>query len=82
MRHLKLVPDLPDVAAGPFDVAVTNMNPRVADITYCDIIHTHFEINGEYPFGVLVLTQETGDQITHECVQGDCVTGDHIEVSV
>jgi hypothetical protein len=31
---------------------------------------------------VLVLTQETGDQVIHECVQGDCVSGDHIEVRV
>lgn len=82
MRHLTLVPDLPVEESGSFDIAVTNANPRVADLTYCDVIHTHFEINGEYPFGLLVLTQETGEQITHECVQGDCVSGDHIEVSV
>jgi len=82
MRNLRLVPDLPTEEAGPFEVAVTNANVRVADVIYCDIIHTHFEINGEYPFGMLILTQETGDQVIHECVPGDCVSGDHIEVSV
>ncbi|KKK52483.1 hypothetical protein LCGC14_3104490 [marine sediment metagenome] len=82
MRHLRLVPDLPEEEeeAGPFDVVVTNTHPRCADVIYKNIIHTHFEINSEYPHGALIMTYEDGNEIIHECLAGDCIEGAHISV--
>ncbi len=81
MRHLHLVPN-PQADVGPFDVAVTNPSPRCADVTYHDIIHTHYEISSEYPHGVLLMTQDSGDEVVHECMPGDNVASAHITVEV
>jgi hypothetical protein len=80
MRHLRLVPDLPMEEVGPYEVAVTNRNPRFANVIYMDIIRTRFEINNEYPFGLLELTHENEEVLIHECIQGDQVTGNDITV--
>lgn len=85
MRHLHLVPDLEPIVEddiGPFDVVITNDHPRCADVTYKNIIHTHYEISSDYPHGVLLMTYESGDEVVHECLVGDCVDSEHITVEV